>query len=117
MTKILRTLSLVAAIPIAACQTAAPRDTDTEAEAQRIAHDRVLCAQYGFTKGAEDFGHCMQVLAQRRAQNASRQPPTADQQEEPSDARRRNCKNRDAVVVGSGEYADKERNKEDCGGL
>ena len=115
MNNIVRTLLLTAAIPIAACQTTPPREVDAEVEAKHLAHDRVLCAQYGYSKGAEDFGLCMQALATQRARNASNNNAPTQQHNEGIQAKSHGCDDRDTVVEGDGKAATTDGNKENCG--
>jgi hypothetical protein len=70
MRNITVSIFFIVALLLAGCVGANTKDGGAESEAKRIAHDRVLCQNYGFGKSAEDLGHCMQVLAERRAQKA-----------------------------------------------
>lgn len=76
----------------------------TEAEAGRVAHDRVLCRKYGYDESGDDFAHCLDVLASRRAEAAAKassdRRKASSQTRAISAAENSGCSSRDAVVNG-----------------
>jgi hypothetical protein len=78
--------------------------TDAEAEANRVAHDHVLCKKYGYEEKSDEFAHCLEVLAGRRAEanssaSADRRKASS-QQRAVSSAENNGCSSRSDVVNG-----------------
>jgi hypothetical protein len=81
-------------------------ETDAEAEANRVAHDHVLCRKYGYEESSDDFAHCLEVLANRRtdavAKATTERRKTSSQQRAISAAESNGCNSRDQVINGGG---------------
>lgn len=79
-------------------------ETGSDAEANRVAHDHVLCKKYGYPEGSDEFAHCLEVLAGRRAdaaaKGASDRSKASSQQRAVSAAESNGCSSRDTVVNG-----------------
>jgi hypothetical protein len=79
-------------------------DTDAAAEANRVAHDHVLCRKYGYDEQSQEFAHCLEVLAGRRAQAAANvatdRRKASSQQRALSSAENNGCSSRSDVVNG-----------------
>lgn len=118
--KILGIASLVLAFSLLSgpARFAHAADSDADAEANRVAHDRVLCKKYGYEETSDDFAHCLDVLASRRAE--ARATATGDrrkassQQRAVSAAENSGCSSRDAVVNG-GSQANAHETAGTCG--
>jgi hypothetical protein len=93
--------SLLAAGPARLANAA---ETDAEAEANRVAHDRVLCRKYGYDEKSDDFAHCLEVLANRRAEATAKvsteRRKSSSQQRALSSAESSACDTRGQVVNG-----------------
>jgi hypothetical protein len=85
---------------------AAAAESEAAAEANRIAHDHVLCRKYGYEEGSDEFAHCLEVLAQRRldAKNddAAKRREASTRQRALSNAEKSGCDSRDQAVSGGG---------------
>ena len=93
-------------------------ETDAEAEANRVAHDHVLCRKYGYEENSDDFAHCLAVLADRRAAAAANvsaeRRKASSQQRAVSSAENSGCNSRDQVVNG-GSRANAHESAGTCG--
>jgi hypothetical protein len=104
--KIAGILSFVLACSLLAspARSAGAAETAAEAEANRVAHDRVLCRKYGYDEKSEEFAHCLEVLASRRAEAAAKasteRRKSSSQQRAISSAESSACDTRSEVVNG-----------------
>ena len=102
--KTLGIASLVLAFSLlpAPARPAHAAETDAEAEANRVAHDHVLCRKYGYEESSDAFAHCLDVLASRRTEavaKATAERRKASSQERAISAAENNgCASRDQVV-------------------
>jgi hypothetical protein len=83
---------VLAAFLLAACQTSVQAETAAQAEANRVAHDKLLCRKYGYEEGTDDFTKCVNVLAERRhdaqaQKHAGNKPTPKSEAEKMCDAR------------------------------
>jgi hypothetical protein len=80
------------------------RAAETEAEANRVAHDHVLCKKYGYDESSDEYAHCLEVLAGRRAEAAAsvstERRKASSQQRAISAAESNGCSSRSDVVNG-----------------
>jgi hypothetical protein len=94
-------------------------ETDAEAEANRVAHDRVLCRKYGYEERSDEFAHCLDVLASRRAEAASKaatdRRKASSQQRALSSAENSACATRSEVVNGGSRANAQETGTGTCG--
>ena len=94
-------------------------ETAAEAEANRVAHDRVLCKKYGYEENSGEFAHCLDVLATRRAEAASRattdRRKASSQQRALSSAENNACGSRSEVVNGGSRANAHETGTGTCG--
>ena len=83
---------------------AADTDTDAQAEANRVAHDHVLCKKYGYDEQSDEFAHCLEVLANRRAEATAtattERRKASSQQRALSSAESSGCDGRSQVING-----------------
>ena len=82
-------------------------ESDAELEAQRVAHDHVLCRKYGgFEEGTDDFAKCLDAMARRRADAAveakAKRRREASQARALSAAENNACDTRSQVINGGG---------------
>jgi hypothetical protein len=82
-------------------------ESEAEAEANRVAHDHVLCRKYqGLEEGTDEFAHCLDVLAKRRADAAAeaktKHRQASSQARALSAAENNACDTRSQVVNGGG---------------
>lgn len=93
-------------------------ETDAQVEANRAAHDRVLCRKYGYDEKSEEYAHCLDVLASRRAETAAtaaaERRKASSQQRAVSSAENNGCNSRDEVVNG-GSRANAHESTGTCG--
>jgi hypothetical protein len=96
---------------IGACLTlphaAQARESDAQLEADRVAHDHVLCRKYGgYEEGTDDFAKCLDAMAKRRADAAAeakaRRRESSSQARALSAAENTACDTRSQVVNGGG---------------
>jgi len=94
-------------------------ETGAEAEANRVAHDRVLCRKYGYEENSDEFAHCLDVLATRRAEAASKSATdrrkASSQQRALSSAENNACGSRSEVVNGGSRANAHETGTGTCG--
>jgi hypothetical protein len=86
---------------------AARAESDAELEANRIAHDHVLCRKYGgYEEGTDDFTQCLAAMAKRRADAAAdakaKRRQASSQSRALSAAENNACGTRSEVVNGGG---------------
>ena len=104
-------LAWVAAATIGAClmspSPAHAAESDAELEANRVAHDHVLCSKYGhYEEGTDEFAQCLAAMAKRRADAAA--DAKANRREASSQARalsiaeKNACGTRSQAVDGGG---------------
>jgi hypothetical protein len=84
-------------------------ETEAEAEANRVAHDHLLCRKYGYEETSDAFAHCLDVLAGRRAEAAAKasadRRKATSQQRALSSAESSACATRSEVVNGGSRQA------------
>lgn len=90
---------------IAALQAASAAETEAELEANRIAHDHVLCRKYGgYEEGTDDFAKCLDAMAKRRvdaaAEAKAKQHPASSQSRALSAAESHACDTRSQAING-----------------
>jgi Skp family chaperone for outer membrane proteins len=87
-------------------RVASAEESEAEHEANRVAHDHVLCRKYGYEEGSDEFKHCVDVLAARRAEAkneaTAKRRDTSSKQRALSTAENSACDTRSEVVNGSG---------------
>jgi hypothetical protein len=88
-------------------QTTRASQSDAELEANRVAHDHVLCRKYGgYEEGTDEFAQCLDAMAKRRADAAA--DAKAKRRKETSQARALSaaennaCGTRSEVINGGG---------------
>ena len=119
--KTLGLASLVLAYSLLAdpAHVARAADTGADAEANRVAHDRVLCRKYGYDEKSDEYAHCLEVLAGRRAEaaaNASTDRRNASSQQRALSAAENNsCSSRSDVVNGGSRANAHETGTGTCG--
>lgn len=82
-------------------------ESEAELEANRIAHDHVLCRKYGgYEEGTDDFAKCLDAMAKRRADAAAdakaKRRQATSQSRALSAAENNACGTRSEVVNGGG---------------
>ena len=99
-------LAVIAGLMLAS-HPARAAESDAELEAQRVAHDHVLCRKYGgYEEGTDDFTQCLDAMAKRRADAAAE--AKAKRRRETSQARalsaaeKSGCDTRSEVINGGG---------------
>ena len=85
-------------------RTASAEESEAQHEANRVAHDRVLCRGYGYDEGTDDSRHCLEVLAQRRAdakaEEAAKRRQASSTRRALSAAENNACDTRSGVING-----------------
>jgi hypothetical protein len=81
--------------------------SDAELEADRVAHDHVLCRKYGgYEEGTPEFAQCLETLAKRRADTLAdakaKRRQASSQSRALSSAENNACNTRSQVVNGGG---------------
>ena len=79
-------------------------ESDAEKEANRVAHDNLLCHKYGYENGTPELANCLDTLARRRA-DAAAEASTKKRQESShqravSNALTNGCDSRSDVING-----------------
>jgi hypothetical protein len=101
----------LAAATIGACLMPSPAagaaESDAELEANRVAHDHVLCSKYGhYEEGTDEFAECLVAMAKRRADAAAdanaKRREASSQARALSAAEKGACGTRSEVVDGGG---------------
>jgi hypothetical protein len=97
-------LVLASAWLVVPARFAGAAETDAEAEANRVAHDRVLCRKYGYEEPSVDFARCLEVLANRRTEatikTSTERRKSSSQQRAVTSAESSACDTRRQVVDG-----------------
>jgi hypothetical protein len=90
-----------------ASRTTPAAESEAELEANRVAHDHVLCRKYGgYEEGTDEFAQCLDAMAKRRADAAA--DAKAKRRKETSQARALSaaennaCGTRSEVINGGG---------------
>jgi hypothetical protein len=102
----------LAGVALGAClllasQATRAGESEAELEANRVAHDHVLCRKYGgYEEGTDDFAKCLDAMAKRRADAAAeakaRRRQAASQARALSAAENNACGTRSQVINGGG---------------
>ena len=85
----------------------AAAETDAELEANRVAHDHVLCSKYGhYEEGTGEFAQCLADMAKRRADAAAeakaKRREASSQARALSAAEKNACGTRSEAINGGG---------------
>ncbi|HEX5122786.1 MAG TPA: hypothetical protein VFV97_06025 [Rhodanobacteraceae bacterium] len=103
-------LASLAAVAFGASLVSSPHvaaETDAGLEANRVAHDHVLCSKYGhYEEGTDAFAQCLAEMAKRRADAAAeakaKRREASSQARALSAAEKNACGARSEVVDGGG---------------
>jgi len=99
--------AVIGACLILASPATPAAESEAELEANRVAHDHVLCRKYGgYEEGTDDFAKCLDAMAKRRAEAAAeakaKRRQASSQSRALSTAENNACDTRSQVINGGG---------------